>query len=55
MSDAAGLGWDSDGPDLVVGGDNVLVLPALPDRAFRMIYLDPPFNTGRRQIGRTHV
>src|SRR5882757_4117432 len=35
--------------DLVVHGDNTDVLPLLPDGAFTMIYLDPPFNTGRAQ------
>ena len=38
-----------DGPDLVVGGDNLAVIQALPDAAFRLIYIDPPFNTGRVQ------
>jgi len=37
------------GPDLVFAADNADVLPALPDGAFTMIYLDPPFNTGRAQ------
>ena len=37
------------GPDLVYAGDNADVLPTLPDGAFTMIYLDPPFNTGRAQ------
>lgn len=41
--------WTRDGPDLVVHGDNADVLPQLPDGTFRMIYLDPPFNTGRVQ------
>lgn len=41
--------WSPDGPDLVVHGDNAAVLPALPDGAFTMVYIDPPFNTGRRQ------
>lgn len=41
--------WTPDGPDLVIEGDNADVLPRLPDDAFRMIYLDPPFNTGRAQ------
>lgn len=41
--------WTSDGPDLVIDGDNVEVLPLLPDGAFQVIYLDPPFNTGRAQ------
>jgi len=29
--------------------DNMDLLPALPDEAFQLIYLDPPFNTGREQ------
>jgi site-specific DNA-methyltransferase (adenine-specific) len=37
---------------LVVAGDNARVLPALPAGAFRLIYLDPPFNTGRAQVRR---
>jgi site-specific DNA-methyltransferase (adenine-specific) len=35
--------------DLVVAGDNLAVLAALPDAAFDLIYMDPPFNTGRAQ------
>ena len=38
--------------DLVIGSDNAAVLPDLPDAAFTMIYLDPPFNTGRVQVRR---
>ena len=38
---------------LVVAGDNLDVLPQLPDGAFSLIYLDPPFNTGRAQVRRT--
>ena len=38
---------------IVVHGDNGDVLPALPDGAFRLIYLDPPFNTGRAQVRRS--
>jgi site-specific DNA-methyltransferase (adenine-specific) len=30
-------------------GDNLDVLPTLPDRSVDLIYLDPPFNTGRVQ------
>ncbi|TAM92918.1 MAG: site-specific DNA-methyltransferase [Jatrophihabitans sp.] len=37
---------------VVVRGDNAAVLPALPDGAFGLIYLDPPFNTGRTQARR---
>ncbi|WP_150308807.1 DNA-methyltransferase [Planctomonas psychrotolerans] len=43
------LGWAVDGPNLVVHADNLSVLPDLPDGAFPLIYLDPPFNTGRTQ------
>jgi site-specific DNA-methyltransferase (adenine-specific) len=35
--------------DLLVCGDNLAVLPHLPSGAFDMIYVDPPFNTGRPQ------
>ncbi len=41
--------WSESGPDLVIQGDCGLVLPELPDEAFQMIYIDPPFNTGRTQ------
>ena len=44
-----GLDLTADAPNYVVMADNARVLPALPDRAFRLIYLDPPFNTGRPQ------
>ena len=38
--------------NLVIAGDNLAVLPSLPDGAFTLIYLDPPFNTGRAQVRR---
>lgn len=41
--------WASDGPSLVVEGDNLVALPGLPSATFRLIYIDPPFNTGRTQ------
>ena len=41
--------WQPDGPNLVVSGDNLAVIQALPDASFRLIYIDPPFNTGRTQ------
>ena len=37
------------GPDRVVLGDNLDVLPTLADGSFTLVYLDPPFNTGRYQ------
>ena len=39
--------------DYVVLGDNANVLPKLPDGAFQLIYIDPPFNTGGVQERRT--
>ncbi|TPW76894.1 site-specific DNA-methyltransferase [Schumannella sp. 10F1B-5-1] len=41
--------WSADGPDTIVLGDNLGVTAQLPDGAFRLVYLDPPFNTGRVQ------
>ena len=35
--------------DLVIGADNAAVLPLLPDAAFDLVYIDPPFNTGAKQ------
>ena len=37
------------GDDLLVHGDSAAVLPRLPDGAFDMVYVDPPFNTGQTQ------
>ena len=34
-------------------GDNLDVLPTLPAGAFDLIYIDPPFNTGRAQPRRS--
>ena len=39
--------------DLLIVGDNALVLPELPSGAFDLVYMDPPFNTGRAQARRT--
>lgn len=33
----------------VLLGDNLDVLPKLPDESFQLIYIDPPFNTGKTQ------
>jgi len=41
--------WTPDGPDLVIHAENLEAVRALPDGAFQLIYLDPPFNTGRVQ------
>ncbi|MBO9704746.1 MAG: site-specific DNA-methyltransferase [Arthrobacter sp.] len=41
--------WQPDGGNLVVQADNAGFLPTLPDDSFTLIYIDPPFNTGRTQ------
>jgi len=46
------LGWHADGPNLLVHADNETALAQLPDASFRLIYIDPPFNTGRTQTRR---
>jgi site-specific DNA-methyltransferase (adenine-specific) len=33
----------------IILGDNLQVLASLPDQSCQMVYLDPPFNTGRTQ------
>ncbi len=45
--------WDSQGSNLVVEGDNLDFIKALPDSSFRLIYIDPPFNTGKVQTRQT--
>jgi site-specific DNA-methyltransferase (adenine-specific) len=37
----------------IILGENLEVLPGLEDGAFQLIYIDPPFNTGRAQTRRT--
>jgi site-specific DNA-methyltransferase (adenine-specific) len=39
--------------DLLIEADNLRVLDVLPEAAFDLIYIDPPFNTGSRQVRRT--
>jgi site-specific DNA-methyltransferase (adenine-specific) len=39
--------------DQIVLGDNLEVLPGLPDGAFQVVYMDPPFNTGATQTRRS--
>jgi site-specific DNA-methyltransferase (adenine-specific) len=39
--------------DTVFLADNMDVLPALPGGGFQLIYIDPPFNTGKSQARRT--
>src|SRR5215469_16007332 len=39
--------------DLLIAGDNLPVLARLPAETFDLIYVDPPFNTGRAQTRRS--
>ncbi|MFT0761874.1 site-specific DNA-methyltransferase [Actinomyces sp. F1_1611] len=41
--------WHPTSPNTVILGDNLPVLQALPSESFQLIYIDPPFNTGRKQ------
>ncbi|HUN77426.1 MAG TPA: DNA methyltransferase [Solirubrobacteraceae bacterium] len=40
---------DGDGENRIVLGDNLDVLPGLQGGSFQLIYIDPPFNTGKAQ------
>ena len=42
-----------DGTGTVWFGDNLDILPGLSDGSVRLIYIDPPFNTGVRQVRTT--
>jgi site-specific DNA-methyltransferase (adenine-specific) len=35
--------------DEIILGDNLAVLPQFADESFQLVYVDPPFNTGREQ------
>jgi site-specific DNA-methyltransferase (adenine-specific) len=39
--------------DEIILADNMDVLPNLPGASFQLIYIDPPFNTGKAQTRRT--
>jgi site-specific DNA-methyltransferase (adenine-specific) len=38
--------------DQILLGDNLEILPRFEDGSFQMIYIDPPFNTGKQQARR---
>lgn len=33
----------------ILPGDNTLILPTIPSESVRLVYVDPPFNTGKEQ------
>ncbi|HLH14291.1 MAG TPA: site-specific DNA-methyltransferase [Solirubrobacteraceae bacterium] len=39
--------------DEILLGENLRLLPELADESFQLVYLDPPFNTGKTQTRRT--
>ena len=39
--------------DLILLGDNLELLPRFADESFQLVYVDPPFNTGKEQRRRT--
>jgi site-specific DNA-methyltransferase (adenine-specific) len=39
--------------DQILLGDNLALLPRFADGSFQLIYIDPPFNTGRAQVRKT--
>jgi site-specific DNA-methyltransferase (adenine-specific) len=39
--------------DQILLGENLALLPGFADGAFQLIYIDPPFNTGRAQVRKT--
>ena len=43
------LKWGS-GPDCILHGDNLTALRGMESGSAALIYIDPPFNTGRRQM-----
>jgi len=50
MSGQEGHPWTGEPSALdIYFGDNAEVLPSLPAEAFDLIYIDPPFNTGRKK------
>ncbi len=39
--------------DQILLGENLQLLPSFADESFQLIYIDPPFNTGRSQVRKT--
>ncbi|MDD7384037.1 MAG: DNA methyltransferase [Actinomycetaceae bacterium] len=45
--------WTPESPNQVLIGDNLPLLTQLPSQSFQLIYIDPPFNTGKVQRRQT--
>jgi len=49
MEKSAKFQWSRESSSAVLLGDNLEILKALPPESFELIYIDPPFNTGKVQ------
>jgi site-specific DNA-methyltransferase (adenine-specific) len=49
MVSLASLSLGPEDPDWIIHADNLTATAELPDGSFTLVYLDPPFNTGRCQ------
>ncbi|MCO5316300.1 MAG: hypothetical protein M9938_09090 [Solirubrobacterales bacterium] len=47
------LSAESRGEIEILLGESLELLPRFGDGSFRLVYIDPPFNTGHRQTRRT--
>jgi site-specific DNA-methyltransferase (adenine-specific) len=52
-TEAEGPGIEHPHSDRILLGDNLQLLPAFPAESFQLVYVDPPFNTGKVQARRT--
>jgi site-specific DNA-methyltransferase (adenine-specific) len=43
----------SSGVDQILLGENLELLPAFAGESFQLVYIDPPFNTGKAQVRKT--
>lgn len=41
--------WSKSSKNTLILGDNLDIIKGLPDESFQLIYIDPPFNTGKIQ------
>jgi site-specific DNA-methyltransferase (adenine-specific) len=49
MSNSNNFSWNRESPSSVVLSENLEILKKLPSESFELIYIDPPFNTGKVQ------
>lgn len=43
------ISWNEESANQIILGDNLEVSRQMPSSSFQMIYIDPPFNTGKQQ------